>query len=54
MFWPFMPDTADKILESIGLNASEEKEKNFKKLTKWGDLPENITTKKPGILFPRI
>lgn len=54
MLWPFMPDTAEKIWECLGLNIQEELKKNFKKATKWGGLAVDTKVKKSEILFPRL
>lgn len=54
MLWPFVPETANKILESLGLNPTEEEKKDIKELAKWGGLSETAKIKKPDILFPRI
>jgi methionyl-tRNA synthetase len=54
MLWPFMPETAEKIWESLGLNPAEEMKKDFKEAIKWGGLPEEITVKKGESLFPRL
>ena len=54
MILPFMPETADKIFEQLGLNPSEEKKKEFKEIKKWGGLPLNIKVTKGEALFPRI
>ncbi|MBT4277528.1 methionine--tRNA ligase [Candidatus Falkowbacteria bacterium] len=54
MLLPFMPETSDKILESLGIDPTKEKKKNFKDLTKWGRLSEKAKVKKIDILFPRI
>jgi methionyl-tRNA synthetase len=54
MLWPFMPETSDKILEALGFDLSKEREKDIKKILKWGGLNEKSEIKKAGILFPRI
>jgi len=54
MIWPFMPDTADKIWESLGLDQVKEKEKKFKEAIRWGGLSSHINVKKSEALFPRI
>ncbi|MEA2088985.1 MAG: methionine--tRNA ligase [Patescibacteria group bacterium] len=54
MLLPFMPDTAEKIWESLGLDITEEKEKKFSKATKWGGLNPKTKIKKSKPLFPRI
>ena len=52
MIWPFMPEIADKIWESLGLE--NEKDNNFKKAIEWGRLEPGTQIKKPESLFPRI
>ncbi len=54
MIWPFMPETADKILESLGFEPDVERGKDLKKIAKWGGLDEKAEVKKPETLFPRI
>lgn len=53
MIYPFMPETADKILEQLG-QPKVGKIKNFKKAIEWGGLKENTKIKKGDILFPRL
>lgn len=52
MIYPFMPETAGKIYESLGLGSIEKVD--FQKAIKWGGLPENTEIKKSDVLFPRI
>jgi methionyl-tRNA synthetase len=54
MILPFMPETADKIFEQLGLNPAEEKKKEFEEIKKWKKLPSNIEIIKGKVLFPRI
>lgn len=54
LVWPFMPQTAEKIWVSLGLDLKEEVNKKFEQGVKWGGLPENIKVKKGEVLFPRI
>jgi len=54
MVWPFMPDTAEKIWQSLGLDASKELGKKFKDAIKWGGLKPGVRVKKEETLFPRI
>lgn len=54
MLWPFMPETAEKIWKSLGLNSAEEMKKDFNGAIKWGGLLIDIKVKKGEILFPRI
>jgi len=53
MIYPFIPETADKILEQLG-QPKVEKIKDFKKAIEWSGLPENAKIKKGDILFPRL
>ncbi|MDD5043361.1 MAG: methionine--tRNA ligase [Patescibacteria group bacterium] len=53
MIYPFMPETADKILEQLGQSKVEEI-KDFKRAMEWGGLKENAKIKKGEILFPRL
>ena len=53
MFYPFMPETANKILVQLGQPKVEDI-KNFEKAIKWGGLDENVSIKKGEILFPRL
>lgn len=52
--WPFMPYTAEKIWDSLGLNSAEELEKDFFKEIKWGGLKTDAQVKKGDSLFPRL
>ncbi len=52
MIYPFMPETAGKIYESLGLGAIESVE--FEEAIKWGGLPVDAKVKKGEILFPRL
>ncbi|OGF20739.1 methionine--tRNA ligase [Candidatus Falkowbacteria bacterium RIFOXYB2_FULL_38_15] len=54
MVAPFMPETADKIFEQLGLDLKEEKEKSFKEAKKWGGLKAGTVIKRGEGLFPRI
>ncbi|NCF75469.1 MAG: methionine--tRNA ligase [Xanthomonadaceae bacterium] len=54
MILPFMPDTAEKIWESLGINIVKEKEKKFSEAIKWGGLNPRSKIKKSKPLFPRI
>lgn len=51
---PFLPDTADKIFEQLGLDSEKEKEKTFEGAIKWGGLKAGSEIKKGDLLFPRI
>ncbi len=54
MLWPFMPETAEKIWTSLGLETSKELAKDFKEATVWGGLEPGTKVKKGNVLFPRI
>jgi methionyl-tRNA synthetase len=54
MILPFLPETADKIFEQLGLNPTKEKEKDFNEAIKWGGLESGTKIKKGRSLFPRI
>ncbi len=58
MVLPFMPETADKIFEQLGILKIEkeklQKEKSFEEIKKWGKLPTDIEIKKESLLFPRL
>ncbi len=54
MLWPFMPETAEKIWQQLGLDASKELAKDFKEAIKWGGLKPGNKVKKGEALFPRI
>ncbi len=54
MIWPFMPETAEKIWQQLGLVPSEEMKKDFNEAIKWGGLPVDFMTRKSEVLFPRI
>jgi methionyl-tRNA synthetase len=51
---PFLPETADKIFEQLGLDAKKEKNKKFEEAIKWGGLKPGTQIKKRNPLFPRI
>ncbi|MFQ5543460.1 MAG: methionine--tRNA ligase [Nitrospiria bacterium] len=50
---PFMPDTAEKITDQLGL-PSLEKTHGLKEGSRWGNLPANYPITKGRGLFPRI
>lgn len=54
MVWPFMPETAEKIWSSLGLDSSVELKKDYDDAIKWGGLPVDTKVKKGDSLFPRI
>ncbi|KPJ73213.1 hypothetical protein AMJ48_01980 [Parcubacteria bacterium DG_74_1] len=51
---PFLPETANKIFEQLGLDPEKEKEKTFDETTKWGGLKPGTKFKKSKPLFPKI
>lgn len=52
MIYPFMPETAGKIYESLGLGQIENVK--FEEAIKWGGLPVDTKIKKGEALFPRL
>lgn len=52
MLWPFMPETAEKIWQRLGLE--EQMSQDFIKITEWGRLPIDTKIEKGEPLFPRI
>jgi methionyl-tRNA synthetase len=58
MILPFMPETADKIFEQLGILKIEkeklQKEKNFEEIKKWKKILSDIKVVKGKALFPRI
>ena len=54
LIWPFMPETSEKIWQSLGLNSAEELEKDFKEIIEWGELDPDTKVSKSDPLFPRI
>jgi methionyl-tRNA synthetase len=54
MLLPFMPETADKIFEQLGLNPKKEKGKKIEKAIEWGGLEPGAKIKKGKPLFPRV
>ncbi|MFH1175385.1 MAG: class I tRNA ligase family protein [bacterium] len=53
MLYPFMPDTAEKIFEKLGLDAKAELSKTFDDAVEWGSVEfKNVC--KGESLFPRI
>lgn len=52
--WPFMPETAEKIWQALGLDPAEEMNRPFKKGVKWGQLKAGSKIKKGEPLFPRL
>ena len=51
---PFLPETARKTFEQLGLSPAEELNKKFKDVIKWGGLKPGDKIKKRSPLFPRI
>ena len=54
MLLPFMPETADRIFEQLGLDPKKEKQKKFNEAIKWGGLLSGTKIKKGKPLFPRL
>ncbi|MFC1678510.1 methionine--tRNA ligase [Patescibacteria group bacterium] len=54
MLWPFLPKTAEEILERLGFDPVKELKTDFTELMKWGRLPVDTKIKKGESLFPRI
>ena len=54
MLLPFMPETADKIFEQLGLDPKKERGKKFTEAIKWGGLKSGIEIKPGKSLFPRL
>ncbi|NIA18455.1 MAG: class I tRNA ligase family protein [Actinobacteria bacterium] len=52
MVYPFMPETAEKIYESLGLGLIENVK--FEEAIKWGGLKPGTKVKKGDSLFPRL
>jgi len=51
---PFLPQTADKIFEQLGLDPEKEKKKPLEEAKKWGGLKQGTKIKKGAPLFPRL
>lgn len=54
MVLPFMPQVSDKILEQLGFDPAQEKEKEIEVLRKWGGLKAGQKVKKGENLFQRL
>ena len=54
MIWPIMPETAEKLLTSLGLDVSEEFKKPLSELQQWVELTVGNKIKKGSQLFPRL
>jgi methionyl-tRNA synthetase len=54
MLLPFMPKTAEKVLNQLGLDLKKEKTKKSDEVKKWGGLEPGTKIKKAKPLFPRI
>lgn len=52
--WPFIPETAEKIWTSLGLDPGEEMSQDFDKALSWGELRPGTTVNKGEPLFPRL
>jgi methionyl-tRNA synthetase len=53
LIWPFMPQTAEKTWQQLGINQALEKS-NLSLLKSWGGLTPGIVVTKEQPLFPRI
>ena len=53
MLIPFMPETADKILDQLGV-LNETKKTPLEHLKQWGALKQGTLIKKTNNLFPRL
>jgi methionyl-tRNA synthetase len=54
MIYPIMPDTAEKILDQLGLDAGREFKKPISELQQWVELTVGNQINKGEILFPKI
>ncbi len=54
LLWPFMPETAEKIWQSLGWKTSAIEKERFDKLVSWGMLSAGVEIQKIAPLFPRI
>jgi len=50
---PLLPETADKIFVQLGLDAAQEKKKDFNKAVSWKGLKKGGIIKREDVLFPR-
>jgi methionyl-tRNA synthetase len=53
LVWPFMPETAERLIEQIGINPDKD-QLSRDRISKWGDFPAGVQVKKGAPLFPRI
>jgi methionyl-tRNA synthetase len=51
---PVMPETAEKVWGTLGLDVKEERSKGWEKALVWGGLPPGTILPEPQPLFPRI
>ena len=54
MLLPFLPNTANKIFEQLGLNLKEEKNKSLEETIRWGELKPGTKIKKGSHLFEKF
>ncbi|MDO8626383.1 MAG: methionine--tRNA ligase [Candidatus Magasanikbacteria bacterium] len=54
MIWPVMPETAEKIMTSLGLDYAKELGKPIAELQQWVELTVGNNIKKGEALFPRL
>lgn len=52
--YPFMPETADKILLQLGIDPVKEKVKSQESREKWGGLKPGTKINKEGVLFSKL
>lgn len=52
MLWPIMPDTSNRIFESLGLSETVQKTR-YEDAKKWGGLPPGTLIKKGSPIFPK-
>ncbi|MFA6424518.1 MAG: methionine--tRNA ligase, partial [Candidatus Magasanikbacteria bacterium] len=54
MIYPVMPETAEKIISQLGLDAATEFAKPISELQQWSELTVGNKIKKGDVLFPRL
>ena len=54
MIWPVMPETAEKIMSQLGLDAAKECKKPLFELQQWVELTVGNKINKGEQLFPRL
>ena len=53
MTLPYMPEIAESIIASLGLNMNNEKKRSIEEFSNWGELDVNTKLFKGDVLFPR-